>query len=218
MYGKNGVRMSDFAPLPDAPLKMAVLISGRGSNMEALLQACQNADFPAETALVLSNRPAAGGLEKASSFGIRTAVVDHKEYDDKASFEAAMQDELEKAGVNVICLAGFMRLLSAEFVEKWPNRILNIHPSLLPKYKGLDTHERALAAGDKEAGCTVHFVRPAMDSGPIILQRTVPVLDGDDPDRLAARVLKEEHAIYPEAVKLLGEGRLKIVDDRVEIL
>jgi phosphoribosylglycinamide formyltransferase-1 len=199
-------------------MRLAVLISGRGSNMQALIEACAAPDYPAEIAAVIANRPEAAGLARAREAGIPAAVVDHTAFTGKAAFEAALQAEIAASGANMICLAGFMRLLSAEFVEKWPDRILNIHPSLLPAYKGLDTHARALADGAAETGCTVHIVRPEMDAGPVILQRRVPVLPGDTAESLAARVLAQEHIAYPEAVRLIAEGRVRVHNERVEIL
>lgn len=199
-------------------LNLAIFISGRGSNMEALLAACRAPDFPARPVLVLSNRPDAAGLETARREGIPTAVVDHKIHAGREAFEDALQAELDRHPVDLICLAGFMRILGAAFIGRWPDRIVNIHPSLLPAYKGLHTHERALADGAAETGCTVHFVRPEMDAGPAIIQKKVPVLPGDTAGTLAARVLEREHEAYPEAVRLIGLGRVKIDGDRVEIL
>lgn len=198
-------------------LKIAILISGRGSNMQALIEACAGPDFPARVVLVLSNRPDAAGLAKAREYGIATAIVDHKQFSDKRSFEQAMHEELLAHGPDIICLAGFMRLLSPDFIAGWQDRIINIHPSLLPAYKGLDTHARVLADGGVEAGCTVHVVIPEMDAGPAILQKKVPVLPGDTAHTLASRVLAQEHAAYPEAVRLIAEGRVRIVDGHVEI-
>jgi phosphoribosylglycinamide formyltransferase-1 len=200
-------------------IRFAILISGRGSNMQALVEAAKAPDFPAETALVLSNRPNAAGLAFARENGIATAIVDHKAFKkDREGFERVMQSELEKAGVELICLAGFMRLLTPWFIDRWHNRLINIHPSLLPAFKGLHTHERALDAGVKLHGCTVHFVRPDMDVGPIIAQRAVEVLDDDTPDTLGDRVLAEEHRVYPHALRqiILGlKGGWTIHDERV---
>ena len=181
-----------------AKKRVAILISGRGSNMAALVKAAQaDPDFPARIVLVLSNRPEAAGLAFAAAEGIPAAVVPSKLYGkDRAAFDAAMQAELERAGVEIICLAGFMRLLTPEFCESWSGRMINIHPALLPSFKGLDTHARALEEGVKFHGCTTHFVTPGMDEGPIILQAAVPVLDDDTEETLAARVLAEEHRIY----------------------
>lgn len=195
--------------------RVAVLISGRGSNMAALIDAASMPDYPAEIVLVVSNRPDAAGLNYALAQGVPTAVVDHRQFDSREAFDAAVDVRLRDAGVEIVCLAGFMRLLSTPFVERWRGRMLNIHPSLLPEFKGLDTHARALAAGVKTHGCTVHFVAPELDSGPIILQAKVPVHEGDSADALAARVLAEEHRIYPEALRLLAEGRVRLEGDRV---
>lgn len=190
--------------MADGKINLAILISGRGSNMEALIRACARPDFPARVSVVISNRPDAGGLAKAAAAGIAAETVDHKSFPDKAAFEAGLQAALARYPVDLICLAGFMRLLSADFIVRWPERIINIHPSLLPDYKGLNTHERVLAEGRAETGCTVHYVIPAMDEGPVILQKKVAVLPGDTPDSLAARVLEQEHAAYPEAIRLLA--------------
>lgn len=195
--------------------RTAILISGRGSNMRSLVAAARAPDFPAEIALVLSNRPDAGGLDFAREAGIATAVVDHKAHKSREDFERAMQAELEKRGVELVCLAGFMRVLTAWFVAKWSGRMINIHPALLPAYRGLHTHERALADGVKIHGCTVHFVVPEMDEGPIIAQAAVPVLDDDDSGALGARVLEQEHVIYPMALRLLAAGQLKVEGNRV---
>ena len=198
-------------------LKVAVLISGRGSNLLALIEACADPQFPAEIVLVLSNNPDAGGLAHAEAAGLPARVVDHRDHADKPGFERAMEAELTQSGAELVCLAGFMRLLTPEFVERWRDRLINIHPSLLPAFKGLDTHARALQAGIRISGCTVHYVRADMDDGPIILQAAVPVLDGDDPDTLAARILAAEHRCYPEALRLIAEGRVRVEGDRVRI-
>ena len=190
--------------------RVAILISGRGSNMTALIEAAGEADFPAEIALVVSNRPDAKGLQFAEAHGIATAVVDHRAFASREAFEAALQARLQAADIHIVCLAGFLRMLTANFVEAWRGRMLNIHPSLLPEFKGLDTHTRALAANAKIHGCTVHFVVPELDSGPTILQARVPVVDGDDADSLAERVLAAEHRIYPTALKLVAEGKITI--------
>jgi phosphoribosylglycinamide formyltransferase-1 len=188
--------------------RVAVLISGRGSNMTALIEAAKDPTYPAEIVLVLSNIPDAGGLQIAKAAGIGTVVIDHKRYGkDRAAFEAAMQSVLEQHKIEIVCLAGFMRILTAGFVEKWRGRMLNIHPALLPAFKGLDTHKRALEAKVKQHGATVHFVVPEMDSGPVILQGAVEVRPDDTEVSLAARVLTVEHRIYPEALKMLAEGR-----------
>ena len=190
--------------------RVAILISGRGSNMTALIDAAGDADFPAEIALVVSNRPDAKGLAFAQARGIATAVVDHRAFPSREAFEDALAAKLRAASIDIVCLAGFLRMLTARFVEPWRGRMLNIHPSLLPEFKGLDTHARALAAGAKIHGCTVHFVVPELDSGPIVLQARVPVVEGDDEDSLAERVLSAEHRIYPAALKLVAEGKVTV--------
>lgn len=200
------------APKTAAPkLNLGVLISGRGSNLQALIDACAAPDFPAEIVLVLSNKADAFGLERAAKAGIATSVVSHRDFPgDKAAFETAMDAQLRQAGVQLVCLAGFMRLLSPLFVTLWNDALINIHPSLLPSFKGLDTHERALETGVRFHGCTVHYVRAEMDAGPIIAQAAVPVLPGDDAHALADRVLESEHALYPHAVRLIAEGRARV--------
>lgn len=200
-----------------ARLKTAVLISGRGSNLQALIDAAADPDWPAEISRVISNVPGAAGLERAERAGIATTTIDHRAFDGREPFEDALHDELQSAGVELVCLAGFMRLLTEGFVERWLDRLINIHPSLLPAYKGLHTHERVLADGVRFTGCTVHFVRPAMDAGPIIVQAAVPVLPGDDADSLAARVLTAEHRCYPLAVRLFAENRLSIRNGVVDV-
>jgi phosphoribosylglycinamide formyltransferase 1 len=195
--------------------RVAVLISGRGSNMAALIEAAKAADYPAEIALVLSNRPEAGGLKTADAEGIATARIDHTKFGkDRAAFERAMQDALEQRKIDLVCLAGFMRLLTPWFVERWQGRMLNIHPALLPSFKGVDTHKRALQAGVKLHGATIHFVVPEMDSGPIVAQAAVPVGDDDTEESLAARVIQVEHKIYPLALRLLAEGKLRVEGGR----
>ena len=199
--------------------RVAVLISGRGSNMMALVEAAKAPGFPAEIVLVLSNKADAAGLAFAREHGIATSVIEHRTYGkDRAAFDAAMQAALEVHGVEIVCLAGFMRLLTSGFCEAWAGRMINIHPALLPSFKGLDTHARALEAGVKLHGCTTHFVTPGMDEGPIIKQAAVPVLDDDTEATLAARVLKEEHRIYPETLRLLASERLRIEGQRVRVV
>ena len=197
--------------------RVAILISGRGTNMGALIRAAAKPDYPAEIVLVLSSRPEAAGLARAADSGIATAVADAKELGDRAAFEAAIDAHLDAARAEIVCLAGFMRLLSEEFVAHWRDRLINIHPSILPAFQGLNTHERAIAAGVKLHGCTVHFVRAAMDAGPIIAQAAVPVLANDTPDELAARVLGAEHRIYPAALALVAAERTRVVGERVVI-
>lgn len=193
-------------------MKLGVLISGRGSNLRALIAACEAAAFPAEIVLVVSNRPDAAGLDHARAAGIDTAVIEHGGFPDRESFDRQIDERLRAAGVELVCLAGFMRLLSAWFVETWRDRVVNIHPSLLPSFKGIDAHAQAIAAGVRLSGCTVHIVRPEMDAGPILVQAAVPVMPGDDEDTLAARILEAEHTCYPLAVRLLAENRVRIVD------
>lgn len=186
--------------------RVAILISGGGSNMQALAES-MSGDHPARPVLVMANSETAGGLEKARAMGIPTEAVDHRPYKgDRAAFEAALQDKLEAAAPDILCLAGFMRVLTEGFVSRWQGRMLNIHPSLLPKYRGLDTHARALAAGDSEHGCTVHEVTPALDDGPILGQARVPVTPGDTPEDLAARVLEQEHRLYPAVLARFAAG------------
>ena len=198
--------------------RTAILISGRGSNMTALIEAARDAAYPAEIVLVVSNRPDAGGLQRAAEAGIETAIVDHKSFGkDREAFERALQDVLQAHRVEIVCLAGFMRLLTAWFVAQWPETMLNIHPALLPDFKGLDTHRRAIEAGAKEHGATVHFVVPEMDSGPIIAQGRVPVFADDTESALAARVLGLEHRIYPLALKLVASGRVRVENGRCVI-
>ncbi len=198
-------------------LKIAVLISGRGSNLQALIDAKSGPGWPAAIVLVISNQPGAEGLERAEQAGIPTTVINHRDFDGRQPFDQAMTKAIEDAGAELVCLAGFMRLLSDAFVEHWRDRLINIHPSLLPAFKGLDVHQRVIDAGEEASGCTVHFVRPEMDTGPIIVQARVPVLDGDDADTLAARILKQEHKIYPQAVRLIAEGRVTIKDEKAVI-
>jgi phosphoribosylglycinamide formyltransferase-1 len=182
--------------------------------MQALIEDCTRADSPAEIALVISNKADAGGLASARSAGIATDVISHRAFADRAAFDAEIDSKLRAAGIRLVCLAGFMRILSDEFVAAWRDRMINIHPSLLPSFRGLDTHARALAAGVRLHGCTVHFVRPEMDTGPIILQAAVPVEATDTPERLAARVLSAEHRIYPLALRWIAEGRVRVENER----
>lgn len=198
--------------------RVAVLISGRGSNMAALIEAAKDKTYPAEIAVVISNVPDAGGLATAQAAGIKTAVVDHKIYKkDRAAFEQALQAELQKHAIDLVCLAGFMRLLTPWFVGQWHERMINIHPALLPSFKGLDTHKRALETGVRLHGATVHFVVPEMDSGPIIAQGAVAVHDDDTEASLAARVIQVEHRIYPLALRLVAEGRVRVENGRCRI-
>jgi phosphoribosylglycinamide formyltransferase 1 len=195
--------------------RIGILISGRGSNMVALIEAAYAKDYPAEIVLAVSNRPDAKGIEFAKSKGIATAIVDHKKFASREAFEAALQHELTAAKIEILCLAGFMRVLTNGFVKSWQGRMLNVHPSLLPAFKGTHTHKRALEAGVKTHGATVHFVVPELDSGPVVMQAEVPVLPGDNEEKLATRVIQAEHRIYPVALRLLAEGKLKIAGDKV---
>lgn len=200
-----------------AKKRLAILISGRGSNMMALVEATRAADYPAETVVVISNRPDASGLAWARQRGIAVRAIDHKAFADREAFEAELHEALIEARAEIVCLAGFMRLLTAPFVERWRDRLINVHPSLLPAYRGLDTHRRVLADGARFTGCTVHFVRPEMDDGPIVVQAAVPVLGGDDEASLAARVLAAEHRCYPLAVRLIAEGRVTVEGRRAVV-
>ena len=190
-------------------IKLAVLISGRGSNLQSIIDACAAPDFPAEIEVVISNKPDAYGLTRASSSGIKTEILDHKNFATREEFETALQALIDQYPIGLICLAGFMRVLTKDFVERWDGRMINIHPSLLPKFKGLHTHERAIEAKEVESGCTIHFVTPGMDEGPIILQRSVPISADDTPDTLAQKILAEEHIAYPEAIRILSAQLLK---------
>lgn len=198
-----------------AKKRVAVLISGRGSNMAALIEASKAPDYPAEIVLVVSNKADAAGLASASAQGIKTAVVDHRDFADRETFDAEIDRLLKSYRIDMVCLAGFMRLLTPDFVAGWRDRMINIHPSLLPAFKGLHTHRRALEAGVKLAGCTVHFVRSDMDDGPIIIQAAVPVLDTDTEDTLSARILAAEHQIYPRALELVSAGKVQVRNERV---
>ena len=189
---------------------VAVLISGRGSNLQSLIDAARQRDYPATISLVISNNAAAAGLNRAKKAEIEQHVVDHKDFENRADFEAALQQILITKNIDYICLAGFMRMLSVQFVDQWRGRLLNIHPSLLPSFKGLNVHERMIDAGVKIAGCTVHLVSPEMDAGPIIGQAAVPVLPDDNAQILAARILAQEHILYPECLRLLVEGKARV--------
>lgn len=198
--------------------RVGVLVSGRGSNLQALLDACADPAFPAEIVLVLSNVAGAYALERAERAKVPTITISHKGFPGgREAFDAAMDAELRKAGVDIVCLAGFMRLLSPGFVQSWAGRMINIHPSLLPSFKGLHTHAQALAAGVKLHGCTVHLVTPDLDDGPIIVQAAVPVLADDSEESLAARVLEQEHKAYPLALRLIAEGRVTVAGHRAKV-
>jgi phosphoribosylglycinamide formyltransferase-1 len=200
-----------------AKKRIAVLISGRGSNMASLIEAARAPDYPAEIALVLSNRPEAPGLARAADAGIATAIVDHKTHPEREAFERALDHALVEHRIELLCLAGFMRILTPWFINRWLGRMLNVHPSLLPLFKGLHTHRRALEEGVRIHGCTVHFVTPELDSGPIIAQAAVPVLPSDTEESLAARVLRQEHVIYPLALGLVAGGKVRLQQGRVEV-
>ncbi len=200
-----------------ARLKLGVLVSGRGTNLQALIDACADPAYPAEIGLVIANNPDAPGLERARRAGIAARCIDHRAFDGREDFERALDEALAATGAGLVCLAGFMRILTPWFVDRWRDRLINIHPSLLPAFPGLDTHARALAEGVRISGCTVHFVRVEMDRGPIIAQAAVPVLEGDDPGRLAARVLAAEHRCLPHAVRLIAEGRVHVAGERCAV-
>jgi phosphoribosylglycinamide formyltransferase-1 len=195
--------------------RVGVLISGRGSNLQALIEAQKSPDYPAEIVLVLSNVPGAQGLARAEAANIPALVVNHKDFASRAEFDGVLDQTLKQAGIELLCNAGFMRLHTKEFVRSWWNRHLNIHPSLLPAFKGLHTHARVLDEGVKITGCTVHFVRPEMDTGPIVAQAALPVLPQDTPESLAARVLEAEHRLYPHALRLVASGTLRVEGERV---
>ena len=195
--------------------RVGVLISGRGSNLQALLEACKDPNYPAEIVVVVSNVPDVQGLAHAEAAGVPTLTIRHKGFASREDFDAALSQALDDACVELLCNAGFMRLHSQDFVARWLNRHLNIHPSLLPAFKGLDTHSRVLQASAAISGCTVHFVRPEMDAGPIVAQAAVPVLAGDTPDSLAARVLEAEHRLYPHALRLVASGEVRIDGESV---
>jgi phosphoribosylglycinamide formyltransferase 1 len=197
--------------------KLVILISGRGSNMEAIVRACSREGWPARVAAVIANRPDAAGLEFAASHGIATAVVDHRQFPDRESFDAALAGEIDAFAPDLVALAGFMRVLTPGFVDRYAGRMLNVHPSLLPSFTGLKTHQQALDAGVRLHGASVHFVTSELDHGPIVLQSAVPVLQGDDAAALAGRVLETEHTIYPRAVRWFVEGRLALDGLRVTL-
>ena len=193
-----------------ARAKIAVLISGRGTNLQSLIDAAQTDDYPAEISLVISNRPKAKGLDRAAKAGISQLVIDHKDFQSREDFDKALDDELRMAKVDFVCLAGFMRMLTPQFVNDWRGRLINIHPSLLPSFKGLHVHERMIDAGVKIAGCSVHFVSAEVDAGPIIGQAAIPVLPGDTPETLADRILEQEHKLYPECIRLVVENKARL--------
>ena len=198
-------------------LKVGVLISGRGSNLQALIDAAAGAGFPAQLACVISNKPDVQGLDRARAANIPAITLNHRDYSSRELFEEALDATLVQHGVQLVCLAGFMRILTSWFVDRWRDRLINIHPSLLPAFPGLDTHQKALDYGVKFAGCTVHFVRAEMDHGPIIAQAAVPVHVNDDADSLAARILTAEHQLYPQAVRWIAENRVNIHNEKAFI-
>jgi len=200
-----------------AKRRVAILISGRGSNMASLIEAAKAPGYPAEIASVISNRPDAEGLARAAAAGVAIAVVDHKTYQEREAFERALDEELLAHGVELLCFAGFMRILTPWFINRWTGRMLNVHPSLLPLFTGLHTHRRALEAGMRIHGCTVHFVTPELDSGPIIAQAAVPVLPDDTEETLSARVLRQEHVIYPLALRHVASDKVRLQQGRVEL-
>lgn len=196
-------------------MKLGILFSGRGSNLGALIDACAAPDFPAEIVVAVCNNPAAAGIKLAENAGIPCQVINHKEFESRDTFDAAVDATLKDAGVELVCNAGFMRILTDGFVQSWHNRQLNIHPSLLPSFKGLHVHERVLQAGVRITGATVHFVRPEMDEGPIVAQVALPVTQDDTTETLAERVLQAEHQLYPMAVRLVAEGKARVQGERV---
>ncbi|MFO1425049.1 MAG: phosphoribosylglycinamide formyltransferase [Candidatus Competibacteraceae bacterium] len=196
-------------------IRLVVLISGRGSNLQAILDQAASGELPVEVAAVISNRPGVAGLERARQAGVPALELDHKNFPDRPAFEAALIELIDRHRPDLVALAGFMRLLTAGFTEHYQGRLLNIHPSLLPRFRGLHTHERALAAGETEHGASIHFVTAELDGGPVIVQARVPVLPSDDPDTLAARVLEQEHRLYPLAIRWFAEGRLRQEGERV---
>ena len=198
-----------------AKKRTAILISGRGTNMGSLIEAARTSDYPAQIVLVICNRPAAPGIERARAQGIKTLVIDHKAFASREAFDEAVELALLADGVELVCQAGFMRIQSAAFAERWLGRQLNIHPSLLPLFKGLHPHQQALDAGVRVSGCTVHFVTPELDAGPIVAQAAVPVLEGDTAATLEARILAEEHRLYPQALRLVASGAARLVEGRV---
>jgi phosphoribosylglycinamide formyltransferase 1 len=210
-------RVSVGDGLSEMKKKVGVLVSGRGSNLQALIDAATDPAFPAEIALVASNVAGAYALERAAKAGVPTQVISHKDFAGRAEFDAAIDRALRAAGIEIVCLAGFMRLLTPEFVAGWTGRMINIHPSLLPSFKGLHTHARALEAGVKIHGCSVHLVTADLDGGPLLVQAAIPVLPGDDEETLAARVLEQEHKAYPLALKLVAEGRVSVDGPRARI-
>lgn len=196
-------------------LRLGVMISGSGTNLQALIDACAASNYPATIEVVISNRPKARGLDRARQAGIKAVCIDHTEFEDREPFEDALHDCLAEHKVELVCLAGFMRLLTATFVNRWRDRMINIHPSLLPSYKGLHTHARALEDGVRFSGCTIHYVRPEMDNGPIIMQAAIPISDDETEESLIAKTLIYEHKMYPAAVRLIAEGKARVSGNKV---
>jgi len=198
-----------------AKLRLAVMISGSGTNLQALIDACAEPDYPAEIHVVISNRPEAIGIARAQKAGIEAEVIDHTRFEDREAFEEALHECLKEHRIQLVCLAGFMRILNAEFVNRWRDQMINIHPSLLPSYKGLHTHARAIEDGVRFAGCTVHYVRPEMDNGPILMQTAVPIATDETEDSLAAKILPYEHKMYPAAVRMIADGSARVSGGKV---
>lgn len=199
-------------------LQIAVLISGSGTNLQALIDACAKPDYPAQIALVISNNASAYGLERATKAGIPCKIINHKEFSSREEFDKSMDLEINASGAEFVCMAGFMRLLSPWFVDKWFDKLINIHPSLLPSFKGVNAQQQAIDAGVKITGCTVHFVRKEMDAGPIIVQSALPVMPGDTSESLGKRLLTKEHESYVEALRLIANGNIKICGDVTEVI
>lgn len=198
-------------------MRLGVLISGRGSNMLAIARACEAPSYPAQIAVIIANRPDAAGLVRAAELGLKTAVVDHDDYRNRGDFDAALVEHLRAERVELVCLAGFMRLLTPRFIAAFPQRILNVHPSLLPSFPGLDAQRQAFEYGVRYSGCTVHLVNAELDAGPIVCQSAVPIEPGDTKNVLAARILEQEHRLYPEAIRLFAEERVQVLGRRVQI-
>lgn len=198
-----------------AKLKLGVMISGSGTNLQAIIDACAESDYPAEIKVVISNRPEAKGLDRAEKAGIKAVCIDHKKYETREAFEDAVHACLKEHKVELVCLAGFMRILNAEFVNRWRDKMINIHPSLLPSYKGLHTHARAIEDGVRFGGCTIHYVRPEMDNGPILMQAAIPIDQDETPESLAHKTLTYEHQMYPEAIRLIAEGKARVSGNKV---
>jgi len=198
-----------------AKLRLGVMISGSGTNLQALINACADKDYPAEIVTVISNRPNVMGLERAEKAGIKAITLDHKSYETREAFEDDLHATLQEHKVQLVCLAGFMRILNAEFVTRWKDRMVNIHPSLLPSYKGLHTHARAIEDGVRFGGCTIHYVRPEMDNGPIIMQTAIPIASDETEESLIAKTLEQEHKMYPAAVRMIAEGKARVSGNKV---